>query len=72
MAADPKYDNFDYPTINPESGTGHPGHTTEEHDEKVVQLRKALEEEQYTERLDTLTMVGDIVFGRRCRFFFFF
>ncbi|KAF8250472.1 hypothetical protein K440DRAFT_580630 [Wilcoxina mikolae CBS 423.85] len=57
MSSDPKYDNFTYPTINPESGSGHPGHTTGEQDEKVVQLRKELEEANYTERLDTLTLL---------------
>jgi hypothetical protein len=57
MSTDPKYDSFDFPATNPESGTGHPGHTTPEQDEKVVQLRKELEEEGFTERLDTLTMV---------------
>lgn len=54
---DPKYDNFTFPTTAPESGAGHPGHTTPEQDEKVVQLRKELEEAGYTERLDTLTML---------------
>ena len=58
MAVDSKYDTFDFPTTNPESGVGHPGHTTPEHDEKVAQLRKELEEEGYTARLDTLTMVS--------------
>lgn len=57
MATDPKHDKFDYPTVNPESGTGHPGHTTPEQDEKVVQLRKELEEEGFTENLDTLTLL---------------
>lgn len=57
MATDPKYDNFDYPTVNPESGAGHPGHTTPEQDEKVLQLRTELEAEGYTQRLDTLTML---------------
>jgi hypothetical protein len=63
MAINPKYDNFTYPTINPESGSGHPGHTTAEQDEKVVQLRKELEEENYTERLDTLTLVRSLEAG---------
>ena len=53
-----KYDNYTYPTINPSSGAGHPGHTTPEQDEKVLQMRKELEEEGQTERLDTLTLVG--------------
>jgi hypothetical protein len=57
MATDPKYDNFDYPATNPESGVGHPGHTTPEQDEKVVQMRKELEAEGFTERLDTHTLV---------------
>jgi len=62
MATDPKHDTFDYPTVNPESGVGHPGHTTPEQDEKVLQFRKELEEEGFTENLDTLTLVGP---GRR-------
>jgi hypothetical protein len=57
MSLDSKYDNFTFPATNPESGAGHPGHTTPEQDEKVVQLRKELEEEGYSDRLDTLTML---------------
>ncbi|KAI5816607.1 putative phosphatidylinositol transporter [Pyronema omphalodes] len=57
MAVDSKYDVFTYPTTNPESGAGHPGHTTPEQDELVAQLRKELEADGFTERLDTLTLL---------------
>jgi hypothetical protein len=57
MATHPKYDNFTFPITNADSGSGHPGHTTPEQDEKVAQLRAELEAEDSTERLDTLTMV---------------
>lgn len=52
-----KYDNYHFPTTNPNSGAGHPGHTTPEQDEKVVQMRKEIEAEGYSERLDTLTLL---------------
>lgn len=54
---DSKYDQYDFPTTAPEPQIGHPGHTTEEQDAKVHQLRTMLEQEGYTERLDTLTML---------------
>lgn len=54
---DPKYDNYDFPTISPNQQSGHPGHTTAEQDAQVHQLRSMLESAGYTERLDTLTMV---------------
>jgi len=57
MATHPKYDNFTIPITNADSGSGHPGHTTPEQDEKVEQLRVELEAESCTERLDTLTML---------------
>lgn len=57
LPADPKYDQYDFPTTAPEPQTGHPGHTTPEQDAKVHQLRSMLEQEGYKERLDTLTML---------------
>lgn len=54
---DPKYDQYDFPTISPTPQNGHPGHTTPEQDAQVFQLRMKLESEGYTERLDTLTLV---------------
>lgn len=57
LPTDPKYDHYDFPTTAPEPQSGHPGHTTEEQDAKVFQLRTMLEQEGYTQRLDTLTML---------------
>ena len=57
MELDPKYDHYDYPTTAPEAQSGHPGHTTKEQDAAVYQLRMMLEQEGYTQRLDTLTML---------------
>lgn len=54
---DAKYDNYDFPTTSPEARSGHPGHTTDEQDAKIFQLRTLLEQEGYTERLDTLTLL---------------
>lgn len=54
---DPKYDHYDFPTTSLCTLSGHPGHTTPEQDAKVVQLRKKLEQDGYTERLDTLTLL---------------
>jgi hypothetical protein len=57
LATDSKYDQYDFPTTAPDAVPGHPGHTTPEHDAKVHQLRTILEQEGYTERLDTLTLL---------------
>ena len=38
IKTDSKYDDFDYPTINPEPKSGHPGHTTPEQDAQIYQL----------------------------------
>ena len=57
MDLDPKYDDYDYPTTAPETQSGHPGHTTKEQDAQVHQLRAMLEQEGYTERLDTLSLL---------------
>ncbi|KAF6825520.1 Sec14 cytosolic factor [Colletotrichum plurivorum] len=54
---DPKYDQFDYPTVAQTAQSGHPGHLTEEQKAQVAQLRLMLEAEGYTKRLDTLTML---------------
>lgn len=57
LKLDPKYDNYEYPTIAPTPQSGHPGHTTPEQDAQVFQLRSMLEQEGYTKNLDTLTLV---------------
>lgn len=57
MDLDPKYDHYDFPTTSPEPKPGHPGHTTKEQDAAVHQLRMTLEQEGYSKRLDTLTML---------------
>ena len=57
MELDPKYDHYDFPTTAPEPRSGHPGHTTKEQDAAVFQLRSMLEQEGYTQRLDTLSML---------------
>ncbi|TDZ34979.1 Sec14 cytosolic factor [Colletotrichum spinosum] len=54
---DPKYDQYDYPTVAPTAQTGHPGHLTPEQLAQVHQLRLTLESEGYTKRLDTLTLL---------------
>lgn len=56
--SDSKYDDYDYPTTTPEVKSGHPGHTTPEQDAQVFQLLTQLEQAGYTERLDTLCLVG--------------
>ena len=58
LELDPKYDNYDYPTIGPVPQSGHPGHLTKEQDAQVFQLRSQLEQAGYTERLDIHTMVN--------------
>lgn len=57
ITQDPKYDHYDFPTVSNTNQSGHPGHTTPEQDAQVHQLRAALEQAGYTERLDTLTML---------------
>ncbi|KAG9237845.1 putative Sec14 cytosolic factor [Amylocarpus encephaloides] len=54
---DPKYDDYDYPTISENPHPGHPGHTTPEQDAQVHQLRMKLESLGCTERLDTLSLL---------------
>ena len=53
----PKYDHYDYPITSPEKKSGHAGHTTKEQDAQVHQLRVVLEQLDYKDRLDTLTLV---------------
>ncbi|KAI9843084.1 MAG: cytosolic factor, phosphatidylinositol/phosphatidylcholine transfer protein [Sclerophora amabilis] len=57
MTLDPKHDQYDYPTTSPTVQSGHPGHTTKEQDAQVHQLRMALEQAGYKDRLDTLTLL---------------
>ncbi|KAJ5155394.1 Sec14 cytosolic factor [Penicillium capsulatum] len=57
LPTDPKYDQYDFPTTAPEPQSGHPGHTSPEQDAKVHQLRVMLEQQGYTDRLDTLTLL---------------
>jgi CRAL/TRIO, N-terminal domain len=57
MDLDPKYDDYDFPTTAPEKQSGHAGHTTQEQDAQVYQLRQMLEQAGYKERLDTLTLL---------------
>ena len=54
---DEKYDHYDFPTKSATQQSGHPGHTTEEQDAKVHQLRMMLEQQGCKDRLDTLTLV---------------
>jgi hypothetical protein len=57
LPLDPKYDDYDFPTISPTVQSGHPGHTTPEQDAQIFQLRSILEQAGYTKNLDTLTLV---------------
>jgi hypothetical protein len=59
VESDPKYDNYDFPTIAPIAKSGHSGHTTDMENAQIFQLRSMLEGAGYTERLDTLTLVPD-------------
>lgn len=55
---DPKYDHYTYPVVSLNESSGHPGFTDAIQNAKVYQLRSELEREGYTERLDTITLVG--------------
>ncbi|KAI9788099.1 MAG: cytosolic factor, phosphatidylinositol/phosphatidylcholine transfer protein [Peltula sp. TS41687] len=57
MELDPRYDHYDYPITSPENQSGHAGHTTKEQEAQVFQLRMALEQAGYRDRLDTLTLL---------------
>lgn len=56
-----KYDNYDYPIEAAEPLEGHSGNLTPEQQAKVHQLRLMLEAEGLTERLDTLTLVCNLL-----------
>ena len=56
LKLDPKYDDYDFPTISPTTQSGHPGHLTPQQEAQVYQLRMMLEGKGLTERLDTLTL----------------
>jgi hypothetical protein len=60
LEIDPKYDDYDFPTVSPNNQSGHPGHTTPQQDAQVFQLRAMLEQAGCKKRLDTLTMVWRI------------
>ncbi|KAK6543180.1 cytosolic factor, phosphatidylinositol/phosphatidylcholine transfer protein [Orbilia ellipsospora] len=57
--ASEKYDNYNFPHTHPDDdiSKGHPGGTDDLQDAQVHQLRGLLEQEGYTERLDTNTML---------------
>ncbi|KAL1961259.1 hypothetical protein VTO42DRAFT_3205 [Malbranchea cinnamomea] len=57
LKPDPKYDHYDFPTTAAVPQSGHPGWTTPEQDAQLFQLRAMLEQEGYTERLDSLTLL---------------
>lgn len=57
IQTDPKYDHYDFPIVAAEPQQGHAGYTTPEQDAQVFQLRTMLEQEGYTDRLDTLTLL---------------
>lgn len=61
LKTDSQYDDYDYPTTSPNVQSGHPGHTTPEQDAQVHQLRMQLEQAGYSERLDTLSMVSNVL-----------
>ena len=58
LTLDPKYDDYDFPTVSATNQPGHAGHLTKEQEAHVHQLRTMLEQAGYSERLDTLTLVG--------------
>lgn len=60
MDLDKKYDNYDFPVEAAEPQDGHAGHLTEAQIAQVHQFRMMLEAEGFTDRLDTLTLVGTI------------
>jgi hypothetical protein len=62
---DPKYDQYDFPSVAPRPQKGHPGFTTPTEDAQVYQLRMTLEQEGYKARLDTITLVP-LIWPRCC------
>lgn len=65
MELDPKYDDYDYPTVTAEVKAGFPGHLTPGQQAQVHQLRLMLEQEGFTQRLDTITLVST-TYQTRC------
>lgn len=65
LATDPKYDDYDFPTVSATNQPGHAGHLTKEQEAQVYQLRTMLEQEGHKDRLDTLTLVGDFSPGSK-------
>ncbi|KFZ16625.1 hypothetical protein V501_02128 [Pseudogymnoascus sp. VKM F-4519 (FW-2642)] len=57
LKTDPKYDDYDFPTVSATNQPGHAGHLTPEQEAQVHQLRMSLEQKGFTERLDTLTLL---------------
>ncbi|AEO67993.1 27d20494-096a-41b7-aaae-efb0c9e920f8 [Thermothielavioides terrestris] len=57
LQLDSKYDDYDFPTSAPTPQNGHPGYLTPEQQAQVHQLRLLLEQEGFTKRLDTLTLL---------------
>ncbi|PHH52782.1 Sec14 cytosolic factor [Ceratocystis fimbriata CBS 114723] len=57
LKLDPKYDDYEFPTVAAEPQPGHPGYLTPEQQAQVEQLRLLLEAEGFTSRLDTLTLL---------------
>ncbi|KAL5353996.1 cytosolic factor, phosphatidylinositol/phosphatidylcholine transfer protein [Pseudogymnoascus australis] len=57
LKTDPKYDDYDFPTVSATNQSGHAGHLTPEQEAQVHQLRMSLEQKGFTERLDTLTLL---------------
>lgn len=57
MGFDTPYNDYDYPSVDPEGGEGYHGHLTSEQEAKLQDLRSALVKEGYTDRLDNLTLV---------------
>jgi hypothetical protein len=64
MDLDKKYDNYEFPVTAAEPQDGHAGYLSEQQIAQVHQLRMMLEAEGYTQRLDTLTLVGKPANGR--------
>ena len=64
LKTDPKYDDYDFPTVSPSHLPGHAGHLTPGQEAQVAQLRMMLEAQGFTERLDTLTLACAVLVGR--------
>ncbi|KAF3918415.1 Patellin-3 [Dactylellina cionopaga] len=52
-----KHDAYGFPHTNPDAAVGHPGNITDVQAAQVHQLRATLEQEGYTDRLDTNTLL---------------